>query len=503
MQATLTKKVTLKTGLYGSTAAGYTSPYVAATHQPESPPINVGAGLDIPVGYFLTGAKGETIICGGASKLVGITGAPNQFKSTLQDYMAWSVLNVLRTSVPYAILTCYDNEQSKTMSRQQHLSKRFPYIPEDIVLSTENKDGCFVLNTKADMDGVDWLKSVSKSITDRCSSKIRIKYTAFKDSTGKVLELPIPEVATLDSLSELSSSKLEKDLLENIGTSGSNMTYAQGGLFKSHIVSQIPGLASKGNTIFFMTAHKGKVSITQQQGPINIPERQIANLKVGDKIKKIPENFLFLSNVLYEVKSSLLTNKTTMLPEYPTSYGSMHAKDLYVMTVSVIRAKGGMSAPAHTIVVSQTDGVLPALTEFHYIKENDRYGLIGNSPTSVHYALAIYPDVTLSRTTVRDKLDEDPLLCRAVNIVSEWLQIKHHHPNMYRKYKDWIDSPTTVYEKIKELGYDWAALLDTRGYWIPDQYNEEIQPFLSSIDILRTCAGEYIPYFLPTKKKDK
>jgi len=61
------------------------------------------------------------------------------------------------------------------------------------------------------------------------------------------------------------------------------------------------------------------------------------------------------------------------------------------------------------------------LLKFHYIKENSRFGLDG---TLVNYNLTLYPEEKLGRTTVRESIDNDPLLRRAIKITSDLLQMK-------------------------------------------------------------------------------
>ena len=56
-------------------------------------------------------------------------------------------------------------------------------------------------------------------------------------------------------------------------------------------------------------------------------------------------------------------------------------------------------------------------------------------------------------------------------------------------------------EDIKKLGYDWNVLLETRGYWTPNQYEHPI-PFLSTVDLLKMRVGKYTPYWLKSNTKE-
>ena len=159
------------------------------------------------------------------------------------------------------------------------------------------------------------------------------------------------------------------------------------------------------------------------------------------------------------------------------------------MSLRLLRGKSGMSGIVINLVVSQLTGILPGLTEFHFLKEADRYGISG---TLQHYALDLYPDCKLQRTTVRSKIEEDAMLRRALNITAEMLQMKlfHRIENM--------PTPKELYEKLKEKGYDWNILLATRGWWTINN-DQHPTPFLSTKDLLEMYEGNYHPYWLDDK----
>ena len=63
-------------------------------------------------------------------------------------------------------------------------------------------------------------------------------------------------------------------------------------------------------------------------------------------------------------------------------------------------------------------------------------------------------------------------------------------------------TPEELYNDIKALGYDWDVLLNTRGYWVIDQYENKV-PYLNTLDILRMRKEKYFPYFLNPDKTIK
>jgi hypothetical protein len=174
--------------------------------------------------------------------------------------------------------------------------------------------------------------------------------------------------------------------------------------------------------------------------------------------------------------------------------------DLQELTLINVRSKSGPTGHTFKLIVSQTEGLLPSLSEYHYLRSRkDKFGLEG--PEGVHkdYRLALYPDVVLKRTTVRDVIDTDERLQRALEITSELGQIYDYWSDFPRNE---MVEPKELYERLKVMGYDWNLLLDTRGYWTFDHYDSELRP-LSTMDLINMYHGRYIPFWYPDKEKLK
>ena len=108
--------------------------------------------------------------------------------------------------------------------------------------------------------------------------------------------------------------------------------------------------------------------------------------------------------------------------------------------------------------------------------------------------MILYPDVKIQRTTVRNLLDTDPMLRRAVKITADLLQIKTYYKDLPFNVPDVKE----LYEKLAK-DYDWKVLLNTRDYWTFNQYEHPI-PFLSTMDLIEMYHDKYVPYWLPKKK---
>jgi hypothetical protein len=212
-----------------------------------------------------------------------------------------------------------------------------------------------------------------------------------------------------------------------------------------------------------------------------------------------------MNNCWHASNSTPMINQTTKSSEYPRSANDNVSKDtdLNEVTLIQLRGKSGPSGFSLPIVVSQYEGVLPSLTEFNYIKnyKDKNYDRFGISGTLQNYHLDLLPDVKLSRTTVRGKIDSDPKLRRALNITSELCQMHQ----FYRHMDGLLCSAKELYDGLIALGYDWDVLLNTRGWWTVNDHLNKI-PFLSTLDLInmyRQGDDNYFPYWMNEDKSIK
>lgn len=459
--------------------------------------INIGCLMDIPTGFIVTGKKGESIINGGLPQISGLVGRGNNYKSTIMHYMALSAYDKISASHETNMVT-YDTEMNTFLERLEDLSKRFEHIPDDIIRSNK---GLWTVTDKSQMPGNKFaliLNEYSENKIKDKDSKITIE--CFKDPyEDKPLSTLLPSFVEIDSLSEFEAESTIEMLSNDLDGSDTNTFAMKQGLFKSKFLSTLPRLASMSNTFILFTGQvSNKINMATGPAAMAQPVKDLQYLKQGDSIKGISNKFFFLLNSAWFLHTaSLLKNKSTDQAEYPVDTSSNQSNELNVVKLTQLRSKSGSSGYTISVIVSQDEGVLPTLTEFHHIKENNRFGLSGNN---VHYNLDIYPDVSLSRTTIRNKIDSDPRLRRAINITSELLQLSIFNPEL--ETQGLMCTPKELYEDIKKLGYDWNVLLDTRGYWTIDQYTNKV-PFLSTVDLLKMRKGLYTPYFLKDNKEKK
>lgn len=466
------------------------------------PSLNIGGMLDIPTGEPVTGKMGETITNGGIPHVTGIVAEGNVGKTQLLLYMYVTILGRYMT----ANGLLYDTENHLKKGRQKLIAlANQPHL----VYTDEEFNEILKKDKAGSLDENDikrsWFTRAVEYLGDELWDWFRPKLvnsnerqanllTPFVNFAGKQVSIYDPIVFCIDSLSMWSVASGEKMQTETIGTSKRNMESMRSGMAKTQFLIDLQNIAPAHGVYSILTGHIG----TQYQiDPFSPPSKVLASLQQGKKIKNVPEKFLFTPhNVWYMQGGGPLYNSSKdKTPQYPKHQGDTdtNSKELTTANIWSLRNKSGVSGNPFELLMSQSEGFLPALTEFHYCKSNNRFGLGGNM---VNMCMVFYPDVKFSRTTIRTLLREDNKLRCAVRLTSEILQAKEYWTHLPTEL---FLTPEEIYSKIKELGYDWDELLQTRGHWLPDQYENEVK-FLSGMDLLYMCSGQYKPYWLGDKK---
>jgi hypothetical protein len=444
--------------------------------------MNIGCLFDIPTGTYLKGANGEHILCGGLPNISGNCGRGNTYKSTIQHFTHISILN------RYACTDnlVYDTENSLTPQRIDALTEHF----ENLVGRDLDGEGR-VRITDTDMMGNKWWDAIKAIGKQRVTNAKKLQMTTpFIDTHGAKIKITKPLLVEIDSMSQVPFDAVElmQDKAE-VGESGRNMEAMKASGAKSQMIGEMPNFTKVSGIYLSMSAH---LDDEIQLDPYAPPTKRLAFMKQKTIFKRVPKNFSFLTNILYSFSNAnVLQNKSDKTPLFPRDeHDRMPGDvDLQVVTVQCLRSKNGASGGIHEVVVSQSEGVLVGLTEFYYAKTR-KFGFGGNDR---NYHLELYPEVSLSRTTIRGKIDEDPKLRRALEINSEICQIKHN----WKRTHEYLVEPAELYKGLKERGYNWDVLLsDTRGYWMfEEEVTEDTKKFLSTMDLFNMYAGTYHPYW--------
>lgn len=451
---------------------------------------NVGALIDHLVGKYVKGEKGENIMNGGLSVFTAVMGKPNTYKTKFARYMMLSAASKVAASGIMPYLNTYDTEVNVDVEHCMSLAHKFePFVGLDLA-----RMGAWSITDMTHHLGDDWFKLLKGFLRDE-KIKNKKEYTfatPFLDKDFKPIHTIFPSFGDVDSISEFKTSATEEIQSKNqLGDSGGNTIHMRSGLDKTRLLMEIPGICNAASHYIIMTAHVGKEIM--MAGSMAMPTKQLPHMKPGEQVKGVAGKFLFLSNLLWQTTHSVtFNNQSTKGPEYPKTREEVDegSFDLNLVTIKLVRNKSGPSGYSIDLLISQKDGVLPSLSEFHYIKEHGRYGLDGNDR---NYSLTLYPGVNLQRTTVRSVIDSDPLLRRAIKITADFLQMQQYHKDIPLA----IPSLKELYDKL-DKEYGWKTLLETRDWWTFKNYEHPI-PFLSTLDILEMYHDKYVPYWFKKK----
>ncbi len=454
------------------------------------PAINVGCLMDVSTGKYERGIHGENILNGGISGITGICARPNNFKTALAVYC----MAMLRRSCHHSHAITYDSEGTLyPVGRFTAVSKNDEYLSE--IDYTEDEQ--FAFTDISQYTGDEFFDLFRKTVNEKTKDeKSHLGTTPFVDMHGKPRTALYPSGGMIDSLSRMTVKAVEDIYDKNvIGESGMNTEAMNNGRAKKQMFNQLPQICARTGTYLFLTAHVKDV-INMEMYPTD--KRNLSYMKKDTVLEGVSGGFYSLPNNVWMITANKPLQNKDKMPEYPwdNSEAMKGDTDLSILTMMNIRGKNGLSGFPIDIIVSQSEGVLASLSEFHYCKDTDRFGLGGNLQ---NYYMELLPDVKLSRTTVRQKLNKDYRLRRAVQITAELLQLIQFHRDMDPGL---LCDPKTLYDDLTAMGYNWDTLLETRGYWVFDEeLKEHPRKYLSTKDLLEMRIGKYVPWWLSKEEK--
>lgn len=454
------------------------------------PAINIGCLFDISSGRYVKGHKGQMILEGGLHQLTGIVSRPNNFKTALMIYMA----AMARRAFPKSNTLIYDSEGTlDPISRFVSLAPRFPELAE----IDFNNDEQLVFTDLSRYSGDQFFEVLKTAIDPIAKNQEKYMVSSpIVDKDNKPKRFIYPSICSMDSFSNTQITQVIQMYEKNaVGSSGNNTDAMTMGKAKAQLFNQLPNICSKTGLYMILTAHISDV-INIEMYPTD--KRNLSHMKKDTKLKGVGPGFYSLPHNVFSVEKNTVLQNDKKFPLYPKDNATAMEgdTDLKILEIINLRGKAGITGLPFHIIVSQTDGIKPELTNFHYCKKHE-YGIGGNLQ---NYYLELMPEVSLSRTKVHAKLEENPKLARAAEIQAEMLQLIQFQ----RWTSDVVCSPKELYEDLKAIGYDWDQLLETKGYWMciedAQEYNHRE---LSTYDLLRMRLGLYVPYWMTDEERSK
>lgn len=461
------------------------------------PAFYTGGLEDVPTSRIVPGLRGNTVMLGGFAHVNSRCGGGNTFKSEQLIFPFCSVLGRYRS----ARGIFYDTENTMTYERLERGMHKYPATEyydafEDTLRPDDERKLTFV--QAAEMSGEEYIRHTRNLSRERTKNKRSARPKGMVslpilDQHGKLMKMMAPMLSICDSLSMFSvTSIMDKTVESNdIGHKDNNMIFMKDGAAKTQMFIQLPGITTNGDVFIGFVAHVGNHIAMDPYAP---KPGALTFQRNGTKLKGVPEKFSFINNYVTETYSlSKLINPKDKTPFYPRDAADKTSgNDLMQINNLSTRNKSGPTGVESNYVVSQKGGIDPDMSRFHTIKAFGKpgYGMDGNDQ---HYFMLMLPDIKLSRTTVWNKVSDNPLLKRAIGVCLEMLQMNLFW-GMEDKYRM---SPEELTNAIIKRGYKWEDILNTREHWVfvEDEPYEEL-PELSTWDIIRMAVDEYHPFFI-------
>ena len=467
------------------------------------PLINIGSTMDIPTGWFVKDYRGRWVLLGGLGALIGITGDGNTFKSTLIDHMMLSAADRLYATTKIFRCGTYDTECNIHADRKRSFVSKFRYLS---AIDNPISRGYWEITDEAIALADEFWDIEKKYLrAKKAMGKDIMVNTPFMNHDKSRMQIIMPTFGQVDSLSKL-TPKNAGEMADEKSLSERQVIEMRAGGARKQFLNELPRTCAGYMHYMAVSAHQGE-SINMQQGPVNLPpkKKMVHQKDASVKVKGVSDAFFYLTTAFWETRSAKphLNNDYKIIYPYDSSETNLvRDADVCEVVIENLRGKSGKSgAGPLKILVSQQEGVLSELTEFYLInqtrddpKRDPGYGLVGSNQ---NYASIFLPELKLSRTNIRRKLEDSLALRRAVNITSEVAQMHQR----YRHMRGELLSVTDMHKNISELGYSWGEILEqTRGWWTVNEEELENAAYdskqLSTMDMMDMAKGMYIPYWM-------
>lgn len=460
------------------------------------PQLPVGCLFDIPTGKYYIGKHGESLLNCGLGAVNSIQGPPNGFKTELTNYLIFTALG--RYGSAKGVI--YDTENTSNYERMYRFTDMYPSLSEVDIFDVE--EGRVRVTQSADLLGDVFFEEIKNIGEERKKQQKKLEMTTpFLNDQGEYIKIIAPVCVVIDSITEFKSTSVQENIVNknSVGESGGNTQYLRDGLAKTQMMTQLPNLCNRSSLYFMQVAHVGQDIVMDQYAP---KAPGLTYGARGRKSKGTPPKFSYINNNLFEIVSAGFAahsskDKSARYPRCEADRNEEN-KDLMIIEVVNLRNKNGPSGVTFSIFASQAEGVLPQLSMFDFIKEEE-YG-VTISPNKQNFTCTLYPGKSYTRFDIRDNLDNDYKLSRAVEITSQMCQM-----GMLWRSSDNVHlcTPEELYEAIKKQGYDWDILLgESRSYWL-FVGDSDGKHYLSTMDLLLAAKGLYRPYWYDEVVKNK
>ena len=446
---------------------------------------NTGSLFDLPSGRYVPGVDGKWYLNGGLSPHVNAIVGPNgAFKSTSACTFVMRAASIYKDSE--TLILDSENSLDKDKSRALHMAEElYDDSLEERVRWIKGIDYTIGKPKNKDYDASDIYDVIKKICAlKETHRKDMIRETPFYDpKTGEALKMWVPTFFFIDSLTELTTA-LEEETLngQNTNFSDTNTVAMADGNKKTLFIHAMRKLCQKYGIVFVVTGHFDKVVQMDMYNPTpketTFAPRDYKTKGCGSKLK-------FLSSI-YARTQAVLLQDSSKEPLYACGTGP--AKDVLEIDITLERCKTANAGEVTPFVATQSEGLLNAVTNYHYLRIHDYFALNGNKQKQQVFLL---PDVTISRNTIRSIASGDAKLRRALEIAAQYCYIRNNWNTKDYPVRFDLD-PNVLFDRLNSDKNKTVIddILNTRGYWTFKGSEQDQLPYMDLFEILVMCGAK-------------
>ena len=443
----------------------------------EDPGFNTDSIFDLMSGSFVKGVDGRWYSKGGiGTGLEAVLGRSGMFKSTFNASLAMRICSIYQSE-----FIIFDSELTITKDKNRILDMAGDHY------GVLGEDNIICLDAKNTYD----LESMRELIEEMGEKKLTMSKndlwftTPFLDKDGNRIKMMRPTIIFIDSWSDAMSAE-EREKISDKGLDDSaNKTLALLDANKKSLLARILNkYTSKYGMSILSTAHYGqKVNMDPYAPNPKLLQWGSAN----ESAKRTGSTYQFYTN------PQLLINGCTKLQDDAKQCQyklgeSTDATELSELLVLAQRTKGKSSGHTHPFVVSQEVGLTTECTDYRYLRAVGKgFSMTGNNITHQPFML---PDVNLTRNTFRSICQNDHRVTRALQLGAQWLYIQNNWSSRGWDFSFKIEPKKLIDALLSDKNkYTADRILNSRGYWLPDELiTKETPEYMSIIDILEFGA---------------
>lgn len=469
---------------------------------------NVLPIIDHLTGEWVKGFNGEDILVGGYAHHTGILAVANAGKTALGLRMFCAVGNRYQATTGHI----YETEGTMPAKRVWECSASLhDGVPFDMRTMQDDDEPRFMMVDGTSLKLDEWADKMSAEKEIRKKQRGVKKYEVtlpFNLNKIRGNKIVAPMIVFIDSASEAEPTSAQKLTDEGTDDKKGQTSFMRDGWVKTKVYGHSMISLNTQGDIFVISTASLDAFVDMNAAPGRGPEKTMGHLQANKKMKGLGTAYKKRTSNIWQFgqPAGLFKGTATAdkMPKYPRSKEDYYVgnKDLEHVTIQNLRGKTGGSGSAFKLVRSQRDGILSEITNFEFCREwGDKsikeYGILGTG--QYQFALALLPDVSFRNTTVQEYFNNSPEARRAMEFIFGMkMEFFGKQSVEFVKYRC---TPEELYKDIKELGYDWNILLNTRGYWKFVEEETADLPYLSILSLLKMRVGEYTPHWYPKKKK--